>query len=145
MNAISFGTLNSHVQDSALCFIQPVLVPGRTSGTVTLNQVKAAASRIVDECVFSPSSGGIAMDIGRLSSSLKNRSDLNRTGGDGNVAVVVAKFKPQVTCRGVIPDWFSCNAILYKMDASLDLHYFGPPSDPRTQVGLPATIIAGTS
>ena len=68
---------------------------------------------------------------------------LTFVGGDGNVAVVVAKFKPQVTCRGVIPEWFSCNAILYKMEAGLDLHFFGPQSDPRTQVGLPAVIIAG--
>lgn len=76
---------------------------------------------------------------------MRKHADVSCTGGDGNVAVIVAKFKPQVTCRGLIPDWFSCNAILYKMDASLDLHFFGPPSDPRTQIGLPATIIAGMS
>ena len=61
------GTLNSHVlEDSALCFIQPVLVHEQTSGTVSLNQLKTAASMIVDQCAFSPGSGGIAMNIGRL-------------------------------------------------------------------------------
>ena len=56
------------------------------------------------------------------------------------------------TCRGSIlsqrlHDNGSTNSeiIISKMDASLDLHFFGPQSDPRTQIGLPATIIAGKS
>ena len=51
-------------QDSAHCFVQPVLMPGASLGKVSLNQVKAASSAILGRCAFSPSLGGIAKHLG---------------------------------------------------------------------------------
>ena len=131
--------------DSAHCFIQPILVNSAVFGRVSLNQVKAAATRILDECAFDPGYGGIAKNIGVMyrQNTCSDYTDTESVGGDGNVAVVLSKFEPSVTCRGLNPDWFSCNAIMYKMDASNEPLYFGPLSDPRSQVGLPALITAG--
>lgn len=50
--------------DSAHCFVQPVLVGGATSGKVSLDQIRDAASEIVSRCAFRPSSGGVAENIG---------------------------------------------------------------------------------
>ena len=50
--------------DSAHCFIQPVLMPEASSGRVSLDQLKAAASVILGQCAFGPNSGGILKNIG---------------------------------------------------------------------------------
>lgn len=63
--------------------------------------------------------------------------------GNENVAVILGKYEPSVTCRGTIKYWISCNTILYSMKATHDQVVFGPMSDPRTEVALPAIISAG--
>ncbi|KAL8828435.1 MAG: hypothetical protein Q9191_002593 [Dirinaria sp. TL-2023a] len=110
--------------NTAHCYVQPVLVLGAISGEATLDQVKAAAARIVAQCAFRPSTGGIAYNIG----------------GDDNIAVIVGKYKPTVTCRGLIPEWETCIGILHQMPAGFDELVFGPPTDPRHDVGLPIAI-----
>lgn len=50
--------------DSAHCFVQPVLMPEASSGRVSLDEIKAAASVILGQCAFGPNSGGILKNIG---------------------------------------------------------------------------------
>ena len=50
--------------DSAHCFIQPVLMPEASSGRVSLDQLKAAASVVLGQCAFGPNFGGILKNIG---------------------------------------------------------------------------------
>ena len=76
MGSESFSTLRSHFRleslsndshptpDSAHCFIQPVLMPEASSGRVSLDQIKAAASVVLGQCAFGPNSGGIFKNIG---------------------------------------------------------------------------------
>ena len=138
--------------DLAQCFIQPILVNGAVLGEATLDQIKAAAAEVVAGCAFRPSSGGIAHNIGMpsprapspsfpyLSVVTNSNPDI---GGDGNVAVIVGKYQPSVTCRGLIPHWDSCISVLCRMPAGQEELIMGPPSDPRHQVGLPVFISTG--
>ena len=64
-------------------------------------------------------------------------------GDDGNIAVVLGTYRPKVRCHGTIAEWKLCPATVYSMDAGMEMKTFGPESDPRSQVILPAIISAG--
>lgn len=63
-------------------------------------------------------------------------------GGDGNIALVMGVYKPQVLCRGIFPSDASCRDIIYGMPASTTMQVFGPQSDPAASVKVPHTLDA---
>lgn len=137
----------NHSTDSGHCYVQPELRDFTTSGTISLNQIKSAASQIVTECSLSPGTGGIAINAGSLASSKKNifrmRNPLIYVGGDNNIAITVGKYHPSVVCRGILPRWPSCVYITFGMEADREEKVFGPLSVPGVDVGLPATLTGG--
>lgn len=52
--------------EKALCYIQPAIVGDDPTGHASLNQIRAAANRLILTCVAdADSSGGIAINIGK--------------------------------------------------------------------------------
>jgi len=52
-------------------------------------------------------------------------------------------YQPSITCRGALPRWRNCAAVLYGMEASTQNRVFGGREDPDSDVILPAIISAG--
>ncbi len=65
------------------------------------------------------------------------------TGGDGGLDLIMGTYQPSITCRGALPSWRNCAAVLYGMQASTHIQVFGDREDPGSEVVLPAIISAG--
>jgi len=65
------------------------------------------------------------------------------TAGDGKLDLIMGTYQPSITCRGALPTWRNCAAILYGMETSTQKKVFGDREDPDTEVILPAIISAG--
>lgn len=50
--------------DEALCYLQPVLLNGAEFGSISLTQLRDAASDLVLKCASSAEQGGIADKLG---------------------------------------------------------------------------------
>lgn len=62
------------------------------------------------------------------------------TGGDGNLAIILGTYSPNIQCSGAIRGWPSCSDIMNGMDVTSTNVKFGPHSDPSAQVTLPDTL-----
>lgn len=65
------------------------------------------------------------------------------TGGDGKLNLILGTYQPSITCRGPLPTWRNCAAVMYGMEASTQNRVFGDRDDPSTEVAVPAIISAG--
>jgi len=63
--------------------------------------------------------------------------------GDGKLDLIMGTYQPSITCRGALPSWRNCAAVLYGMQASTQNQVFGDREDPDSEVVLPAMISAG--
>lgn len=112
--------------DKALCYFQPILSNTAQTGHLSLNEMRDAAVTLLRQCGAAKAQGGLAINIG----------------GDGNIALVMGVYKPQVSCRGIFPSDASCRDIIYGMPASTTMQVFGPQSDPAASVKVPHTLDA---
>ena len=118
--------------DDGLCFVQPCLQDGVTSGRASATEVGQAAWTLFHKCSIEFGVGGIAGNIG----------------GDNNLDVAFASYSPNVRCdRSSLkgPSWDSCMHIWADMETSRDPQVFGRSGDPRVQVALPVTLDASRS
>lgn len=66
------------------------------------------------------------------------------TGGDNNLDVFIASYKPSVRCNSFPgPPWNSCISIFSDMHADKNRQMFGHLPDQRVQVRLPISYKAG--
>ncbi|KAL8765254.1 MAG: hypothetical protein Q9209_007610 [Squamulea sp. 1 TL-2023] len=112
--------------DAARCFIQPILIPGAHSAEASHEEIKRAAEEISRKCGFFRYMGGVISNIG----------------GDNNLAVILGRYEPMVTCLGRLPALRSCATAIHNMEVSTEDLVFGRPSSPHTQVGIPAQVDA---
>ncbi|MCJ1451984.1 hypothetical protein MMC28_002324 [Mycoblastus sanguinarius] len=120
------------LSNDGLCFLQIVLVPGALSGDASLTQIGQAGYTLLRECVIKRGLGGIAA----------------KTGGDNNLNVVIASYRPTVRCDRTStagPPWESCIKVFAAMNADRAPLVFGDPQDPRVQVPLPLTLPGDSS
>ncbi|KAK0511294.1 hypothetical protein JMJ35_005867 [Cladonia borealis] len=110
--------------DKALCYFQPILQVGATVGTASFNEIRLAANALLSQCAKNQGQGGIATGIG----------------GDGNLALILGTYSPNIQCYGTLHKWPSCREIMTTMDVTSTNVIFGPRLDPRTQVSLPDTL-----
>ena len=65
-------------------------------------------------------------------------------GGDNNMAVIMAIFKPdKVQCRGNFDTSSSCQHVLADMPARADPEVFGPRGTPFVDEFLPQEVVSG--
>ena len=62
------------------------------------------------------------------------------TGGNGNLALVLGTYTPNIQCSGTIRKWLSCRDIMNGMDVTSTNVIFGLRNDPSAQVNLPKTL-----
>ncbi|KAL9068027.1 MAG: hypothetical protein Q9161_006472 [Pseudevernia consocians] len=113
--------------DKALCYFQPIISNTAQTGHLSLNEMRDAAVTLLRQCGAAKSEGGLAINIG----------------GDGNIALVMSVYKPQVLCRGSFTSDASCRDIIYGMPASSITQVFGPQSDPAASVNIPHVLDSG--
>ena len=152
--------------DKSLCFVQPVLRPGKLSAQASSKEIGNAAFTLMHECAIKRGVGGIAANIGMLNASvgcnnfwstrLVPRSvailivELTNVlqGGDNNLLVAIAKYEPKLKCnRKATPGlpWSSCRHIWGTMETGLEQLVFGDEEDPDVQVDLPYELKASES
>ena len=140
--------------DKALCYFQPILQVGATVGTVSFNEIRTAATTLLSQCGRGQGQGGIATGIGM--SFLKARTiwtsqtielvvvqatgRLSSTGGNGNLALILGTYSPNIQCYGTLRRWPSCREIMHRMDVASTNVMFGVREDPNSQVILPYTL-----
>ena len=74
----------------------------------------------------------------------RKTADHVKTGGDNNLDVVIAPYKPDVRCNSYSgPPWSSCVEIFGSMSVDKNRHMFGHLPDQRVQTGLPITYSSG--
>lgn len=74
----------------------------------------------------------------------RETADKVTTGGDNNLDVMIASYKPNVRCNTFsAPSWNSCVSIFSNMNAAKTRQTFGHLPDQRVQVRLPVTYKAG--
>lgn len=146
-----------------LCFVQPVLKRGAVSGHASGNEVGRAAWQLLQTCVVERGMGGVAFNIGECPTMIilpfefsASMEDLNferiplkitsTLGGDNNVNVVIASYRPNVQCDTTPtlgPPWNSTVAIFSSMRASKRFRVFGINGAPEVEEGLPLVLEAG--
>lgn len=112
--------------------------------------MRDAAVTLLRQCGAAKSEGGLAINIGKHPQSASKHPEIdtaplrarteNYQGGDGNMALIMGVYKPQVLCRGLFPQDASCKNIIRGMPASTTMHIFGPQSDPMASVNVPHTL-----
>ena len=140
--------------DKALCYVQPILQVGATVGTASFNEIRIAANALLSQCATGQGQGGIATDIGMSFITSQNPLDESNnrvvvvqatghsssTGGNGNLALILGTYSPNIQCYGTLHKWPSCREIMNVMDVTSTNVIFGPRLDPRTQISLPDTL-----
>ena len=62
------------------------------------------------------------------------------TGGNGNLALVLGTYSPNIECSGTVRNWPSCSDIMNTMEVTSTNTVFGLRDDPSAQVTLPKTL-----
>ena len=87
-----------------------------------------------------------AWNIWRFESILLKSQNLSTLGGNNNINVVIADYKPNVKCDSTStpgPAWASCVAIFANMRATKQARVFGYSGDPSVEEELPLVLEGG--
>ena len=133
--------------DDGVCFVQMVLAPGAQSGRASSTEFGQAGFTTFRQCVTQWGYGGIAWDIGKSARRYLSAGRLEcLLGGDNQLQVIVASYKPYVKCNErPAPPWTSVVSIIANMEASKEKYVFGPKGSPGVEVELPWRLKASES
>ena len=133
-----------------LCYLQIVLAGDAESGVVPSTDFGSAAYTMIQQCVVKYGYGGIVSQIGKLTianSGLLYMMTLTPniwTGGDNNLEVIVAPYKPNVKCtKSPSPHWRSTISIFADMIATKKVETFGREDSLDIDVPLPFYLKQG--
>ena len=133
--------------DDGVCFVQLVLAPGTQSGRASSTEFGQAGFTTFRQCVTQWGYGGIASDIGKSAQRYLSAERLEfLLGGDNQLQVIVASYKPYVKCNeSPAPPWRSVVHIFANIEASKEKYIFGPQGSPGVEVELPWRLTASES
>ena len=107
------------------------------------------------QCAVTWGYGGITSEIGASFPNPNTKHDdsgpflgisgsLDSIGGDNNLQVIIASYKPKVKCaEKITAPWLSVVSVFSQMEASKVQYKFGPEDTPGVEIGLPFYVTAG--
>ena len=113
-----------YLSHDGLCAVDVGIRAGQTFDTVSLLDLKEAASWLIRVCVsVEPSVGGLYSDLG-----------VNKA-----LSLRIVRYRPNVFCGpvGSGPPWMTCRHIIDQMRADSEKQIFGPSEFDNTTVVLP--------